>query len=85
MWYHLAIAEFSQIKKGKMIVDSQLRAFSYKSNILNETSVRKSGLPRNKSIRVSRGNNPDTNIAIHALTVLSAKLPPVSLCNQTYS
>ena len=37
MWYHLAIAEFSQIKKGKMIVDSKLRAFRYKSNILNET------------------------------------------------
>ena len=37
MWYHLAIAEFSQIKKGKMIVDSQLRAFRYQSNILNET------------------------------------------------
>ena len=37
MWYHLAIAEFSQIKKGKMIVDSQLTAFRYKSDILNET------------------------------------------------
>ena len=37
MWHHLAIAEFSQIKKGKMIVDSKLRAFRYQSDILNET------------------------------------------------